>query len=226
MARVKDRQKAIQLRKQGKTYSEIRRELDVPKSTLSNWLSNYPLNDEELEYLERTIRRNKELAIERYRLTTQRKREARLKEFYNEEKKRWLRLSKKELYLSGLFLYWGEGNKGLKSSVSLNNTDPKVIKFYLYWLTQILKIPKKKIKVYVHLYSDMDIKKELNFWSKNLKIPLNQFGNPYIKKSQRVNIDHKGFGHGTCGLIVNNVRLKERIIMGLEAIADYYSEKV
>ena len=62
------------------------------------------------------------------------KREKRLKKCYKKEKKRWLSFSKRELYIAGLFLYWGEGLKLLKSSISLNNTDPKVIKFYLYWL--------------------------------------------------------------------------------------------
>lgn len=226
MARIKDRQKAIELRKQGKTYSEIRRKLRIPKSTLSNWLSKYPLTREQLELLEKTIKRNKDLAVERCRLTKQKKREMRLKRLYQEGRKRLLPLPKGQFYLSGLLLYWGEGSKSLRSAISLNNTDPKVVKFYLYWLTKALKIPKNKIKVYVHLYSDMDIQKSLEFWSKELKISLNQFNKPYIKKSKRVDIDHKGFGHGTCTLAVHDVRLRERIMMEINAIADYYSEKI
>jgi hypothetical protein len=226
MARIKDRQRVVHLRKQGKTYSEIRRELNVPKSTLSDWLSNYPLNQEELRRLKATIKKNRDLAVERCRLTKQKKREARLRKLYKREKKRLLPLSKKGLFLSGLFLYWGEGVKGLKSSVSLNNTDPKVVKFYLFWLITVFMIPKSKIRVYVHLYSDMDVSKELHFWSRELKIPLSQFGRPYIKESKRADIDHKGFGHGTCALVINDVRLKEKIMMGIEAVADYYSEKV
>jgi len=226
MARIKDRQKAIELRKQGKTYSEIKRKLGIPKSTLSNWLSRYPLTEKQLKLLEKTVRRNKEIGVERCRLTKQRKRDLRIKSFYEEERKKFIPLSRRELYLAGLFLYWGEGTKGLKFPISLNNTDPKVVKFYLYWLTRILKVPTKKIKVYIHLYSDMDIDKELRFWSRELKIPLKQFVRPYIKQSKRADIDHKGFGHGTCALVVNNVRLKERVMMGIETIADYYSTKI
>lgn len=226
MARWKDRQKAIDLRKRGCTYSEIKRKLGLSKSTLSNWLSNCHLTEEELGRLQKAIDRSKDLAIERCRLTKQRKRDTRLESLYQEEKERWLSLSKRELYLSGLFLYWGEGAKSLKGSLSLNNTDPKVVKFYLYWLTEVLKISRDKIKVYVHLYSDMDIERELDFWSRGLKIPRQQFNNPYIKRNKRVGIDHKGFGHGTCALTVNNVRLKERVMMGLRAVADYYGERV
>lgn len=225
MARKKDRQTVIKLRKLGKTYSEIRRIINVPKSTVSDWLRNYSLTEKELKLLQRTIKRNKDIAIERCRITKQKKREKRLFSYYESQKRKLLPISRKSLYLAGLFLYWGEGNKSLKNSVSLNNTDPKVIIFYLYWLRKILKIPKNKIKVLLHLYSDMNQKAELNFWKNKLKIPLSQFNKPYIKQSKRADIDQKGFGHGTCCLQAHNVRLKEKIMMSIEAIADYYSKK-
>jgi transcriptional regulator with XRE-family HTH domain len=223
MAKIKKRQKALELRiKKKMSYSQIKKILGVSKSTLSYWLRNYPLSKERI----RELRDWSEVRIEKFRQTMKVKREKRLKRLYEEEKRIWLPFLKRELYVAGLFLYWGEGVKALKSSVSLNNTDPKVVKFYLYWITKALKIPKRKIKVYVHLYSDMDINKALNFWSKELKIPLSQFNKPYVKSSKKANIDHRGFGHGTCGLIVNDVRLKEKIMMGIEAVADYYSGKI
>jgi len=225
MARKIDRQKVIKLRKQGKTYSEIRRIINIPKSTISDWLINYPLTEKELKLLQKTIKKNKDIAIERCRITKQKKREKRLSECYQEQKRKLLPISKKSLYLAGLLLYWGEGNKSLKGSLSLNNTDPKVILFYLFWLLKILKVPKNKIKVHLHLYNDMNESKEIIFWNKVLKISISQFTKPYIKQTKKSNIDQKGFGHGTCSLIVNNIRLKEKILMGIKAIADYYSKK-
>lgn len=222
---VKHRQ-AIELRKLGKTYSEIKNELNVPKSTLSNWLKDIDLSDKQLAELTRFIKKKKFLAVEKTRKTKQLKRGLRLKNIYNQEKNTLLPLSKKELFVSGLFLYWGEGNKHLQSAVSINNTDPQVLKFSLYWLTQGLDVPKEKIKVFLHLYSDMDKEKELAFWSSELNLPLSQFNNPYIKETKRADLDQKGFGHGTCGLSVNDVRLKEKIILGIKSIADYYSEKL
>jgi transposase-like protein len=43
MSKIIDRQRAIELRQQDKTYNEIKRELSVSKSTLSSWLSEFPL---------------------------------------------------------------------------------------------------------------------------------------------------------------------------------------
>jgi len=226
MARFKDRQKAIELRELGKTYTEIRKELNISKSTLSDWLSKYPLENKVLVILQKKKEHSRQLAIEKTRIVKKKKREARLKSMYVYERKYWRRISKRELEIAGLFLYWGEGNKRVNGSVSLNNTDPAVMKFTFYWIINSLKVSKDKIKVDLHLYKDMDIKKEMEYWSRELKIPLSQFRKPYIKKSVRADIDQKGFGHGTCTLVVNDVRLKEKIMMGIKSIADFYGEKI
>ncbi len=223
MARVKDRQKALELRlKKKMSYSQIKKTLGVSKSTLSYWLRDYPLSKKRIDEL----RGQNETRIEKYRKTMRKKREERLRRYCREEKRKWLPLSKREFFIAGLFLYWGEGGKAIRHTVSLNNTDPQVMKFILHWLIEALEIPEKKIRVYLHLYSDMDVKEEMKFWSNELKIPLSRFNKPYIKKSKKADIDHRGFGHGTCGLLVHDTRLKERILMGIKAIADYYGEMI
>ncbi len=226
MAKIIDRQKAIKLRKQGKTYGQIREELGINKSTLSDWLSKYPLSKEQLALLGHNRAHSRQVAIEKTTITKRKKRQSRIQSAYEEQKKYWVYLSQKELEIAGLFLYWGEGSKRLNGSVFINNTDPSVLRFALYWYIKGLHIPKEKIKVDLHLYSDMNIKEEIAFWSKTLNMSLSQFRKPYIKKSTRINIDHKGYGHGTCGLNVNDVLLKEKIMMGIKAISDYYALKL
>lgn len=221
MAKTELRRRAIELRRMRKSYSQIKSELGVSKSTLSIWLRNYPLTAEEIN----ALRGRSEIRIERYRKTMQQKKERRLQSYYDEEKKKWLPFSKKELVIAGLFLYWGEGNKSQRNTLSINNTDPRVIKFALYWVMNGLNIPKERIQVFLHLYSDMNEIEEKDYWSKELHIPLDQFAKPYIKKSKRIDLDHKGFGHGTCGIRVFDTVLKEKVLMGLDAIADYYEDK-
>lgn len=223
MARIKDRQKAIELRKKGKTYSQIKNELKIPKSTLSDWLQDFPLTEEQINELNKNKKLSKQIAIEKTIIVKKNKREKRLKDTYIREKHNWKRLTQKELVLAGLFLYWGEGKKGMNGQVSINNTDPNVIRFALNWYINGLYVPKEKIRIDLHLYNDMNLTNELNYWSDLLNIPLAQFFKPYVKQSSRININQKGFGHGTCGLVVNNVLLKEKIMMSIKAISDYYS---
>ena len=220
MARFKDRERSLELRKQGMSYSQIKRIIGVNKSTLSGWLKDYPLSKERIKEL----RDWNEQRIERCRETKRVKKEARLNGFYKEQKETIFPLDKKELYLAGLFLYWGEGSKNSEAKLSVSNTDPSVIKFFIYWLTKYLKVPRSKLKVYLQLYADMDIENEKSFWSITLNIPLNQFSKPYIKNTPSTRINHKGgFGHGTCNLGIGDARLSEKILMAIKSISDKYA---
>jgi len=191
----------------------------VSKSTLSVWLRNYPLPEQRI----RELRDWNEQRIEKCRETKRRKKEKRLKGFYFEQKKFIFPLNKRELSLAGLFLYWGERSKTHSATLTISNTDPSLIKFYIIWLEKSLNVPKEKLGVLLHLYKDMDIKTEMKFWSETLSIPLNQFRKPYIKKTNSMRINHKGgFGHGTCNVSVGDARLSEKILMALQAISDRY----
>lgn len=219
MARFQDRQKALTLKKQGKSYSQIKKILRVSKSTLSYWLREYPLSKKRI----RLLRDCNEKRIEKFRETMRKKKEKRLEETYKIQKKLILPLDKRDIFIAGLFLYWGEGTKCRKDGLSLSNSDPAIIKFFIHWLDKNLKIPKNKMRVELHLYRDMNINKEIKFWSKVLKITRSQFTRPYVKETSRKGINHKGsFGHGTCNVRINNTLLAEKVFMSLKAISDYY----
>ncbi len=219
MAKFLLRRQALELRRLGKSYGQIRTELGVSKSTLSVWLRKYPLSQEQIRLL-----RDGESRIEKFRQTMQLKQEARWLVYYNDAKQAILPFTKRELFLAGLFLYWGEGGKTERGVVTISNTDPAVLKFSLHWMRKALDVPKEKIQVLLHLYDDMVVDEAVDFWSKSLNIPRSQFAKPYIKKSKRTDLDYKGHGHGTCLLRVSNTEIKGRILMSIKAAADY-SEK-
>jgi len=219
MARLRDHEKTLTLRKQGMSYSQIRSIIKVSKSTLSLWLKNYPLSKERIKEL----RAFSERRIERFRETVRQKREKRLTETYQTQKQLILPLSNRELFIAGLLLYWGEGTKCRRDGLSISNNDPSVIRFFIYWLKKSLAIPKKKIRILLHLYNDTNINNELNYWSKILRTPLRQFNRSYIKKTPSTRINHKGgFGHGTCNVRINSVPLAEKIFMSLKVISNKY----
>ncbi len=222
MARREEKQKALEMRKKEMSYSQIKSALGISKSTLSGWLKDYPLTDKRIREL-----RDCEQKIEKCRETKRKKKEARLSIFYKEEKEKIFPVGKKELYLAGLFLYWGEGAKSfLSGKLMVSNTDPAVIKFFMYWLKNSLGISKERMKIQLHLYSDMNIDKEISFWAETLKVDKKQFIRPYIKDSLSSKINHKGsFGHGTCNLGVSDARLCERVLTALKVVSDYYIKK-
>lgn len=222
MTKINELRKAISFRKEGKSYSQIKKELKISKSTLSRWLRKIPLTAIQIENLQN---RNQE-RIEKFIQTMRLKREKRLNQYYVKEKVKLLPLSSNELYLSGIFLYWGEGNKTSRSSISLSNSDPEVLKFTIFWMIRSLNIKKENIKIYLHLYNDMNVKNEINYWSNQLNINLNNFSKPYIKKTHKIFIDQKGFGHGTCTVVYNNTVLKETLLMSIKVLSDFFGGKM
>jgi hypothetical protein len=216
MARKLDKQKAIVLRGKGYSYSQIKQKLGISKSTLSGWLYDMPLSEKRI----RELRDFNPRRIERYRNTVRKKKEDRLKEVYKKVKKDIGVFSEREIFLLGLFLYWGEGTKSANCSTQLTNTNPAMINFFIKWL-KLLGVNKKDLKVKLHLYSDMKINESINFWSKKINVPINQFKKPYIKKTKLKSITYKnGFGNGTCCVIFENRDMWEYIIMSLKYISD------
>lgn len=224
MAHTLLREKATQLKLQGFTYGQIKRELGIAKATLSGWLSHYPLTEERLKTVLIERDHNRDIAGERYRNTQREKRLKRLQETYNLQKNNLLPLSEKELFIAGIFLYWGEGGKH-KGQLSVSNTNPNVLKFVLFWMTHVLKVPLGKIKANLHLYKDMDVEETINYWARTLNLPKEQFSKPYIKKSNRADLTYKSFGYGTCRLYHCSVLLCEQVAMSIKAISDTYGTK-
>ena len=129
MRRSIEKEKARNLRIQGHSYSMIKTELGISKSTLSGWLKDLPLSDKRISELQS----NSEIRIEKNRITKQNKKDARRKLVY--EKVAYdIENSKDPEFVAGFYLYWGEGTKTAEYTVALTNTDPAIIKCFVTWL--------------------------------------------------------------------------------------------
>ncbi|MBU6389017.1 hypothetical protein KGQ71_00715 [Patescibacteria group bacterium] len=118
--------------------AEIRTRIGVPKSTLSYWLKDYPLNLEEIAGIRKLAWRKGEVGREKYRKIQRQAKEREKQTIYLEEKKRLSPLSKESLYIAGLALYLAEGDKKNDTRLVLANTDIKVLKFFITWLQLFL----------------------------------------------------------------------------------------
>lgn len=216
MARKKDKQKAIAMRKKGMSYSQIKEKLQMSKSTLSGWLYDMPLSAKRI----RELQADSPIRIEKYRNTMRAKREAKNRIAYQSIAKKIGAISNREFLIAGLFLYWAEGSKTKTFSIGLTNTNPTMLILFIRWL-RFFNVPKSKLKIHLHLYSDMNIKKQIHFWSKTLDIPISQFRKPYIKKTKLSSITYtNGFGQGTCSVIVENGSISAQVMMGIQYIQD------
>lgn len=210
MARTKDRENAIKLRKQGMSYSQIKQQLGISKSTLSGWLRDLPLSDERL----RELRDHSEIRIEKARATKLKNKLDRRKAVYKTVA-RDIEKSKNNLFVGGFYLYWGEGTKSAEYTVSLTNSDPAIVSCFLQWL-EVLGIPRTACRAKLHLYLDQDEKQLIKFWETVTQIPRKNFYKTYVKKSQLVDKTYKVmFINGTCVIMYHNRDVYEYVMEGI-----------
>lgn len=80
-------------------------------------------------------------------------------------------------------LYWSSGAKYPSSNfVAFSNSDPRLVKTFLYLLRATFKISEPRIKIHLQLYQTQDQKRMTGFWSKLLSIPEKQFYPPTIHR--------------------------------------------
>ena len=124
-------------------------------------------------------------------------------------------------------LYLGEGDKKNNTRISLANTDSGIIKFFVKWLIEFLNVNKKEIKIQLHLYENMNIEKEREFWKDKLGFQKNQFYKPWITKLKKASFSYKeSFRHGTCSLYVLGVEKKRELMVAIQAFLDRYMKNI
>lgn len=208
-------------RARGKSYSEITRRFNVPKSTLSTWLNKkykgLYSREKQLKHLANArplalaaIQRR----IERENSFIQEKVAMELKTYPLGE----IGLQKSILAA----LYWAEGAKHAKvSGLNFANTDPKMIKLFASLMRKCYVIDEKRFRVRLYLHYYHHIKKVRRFWSKLLDIPTVQFNKVYIKKRSKTKRFRKNF-MGICFLKYSDSRIRKELLMLTEQIYGNY----
>jgi len=209
------KQKAIEMRLKFMSYSQIKEELGISKSTLSGWLRDMPLSDERINEL----RANSPQRIERYRNTMKKKDDAKKEAAYEKISKMLGKFSDREILIAGLFLYWAEGGKTRTAAVDLTNTNPDMLVFFIDWL-KLFGVKRSALKAKIHIYSDMNVERQINFWAKKLRLNKSQFYKPYVKTSKFSSITYKnGFGQGTCNVMASGREISDLVLMGIKYIS-------
>jgi len=202
--KLKEKIEAIYLRKLGKSYSEIRRQINVSRSTLSLWLRDIELTPEQKAQL-----RGRQKSRYEGAKANQRKRIEKTKKIIGESQKEAKLFLKNPLFPMGLMLYWAEGTKR-DEQINFSNSDPRMIKFMMLWFRKICKVPEKKfrIKLYIHtLHCRKDIEE---YWSKLTNIPRNQFHKTQIKPTSLEYRKNRLY-NGTCAIRISNKDLFRKI---------------
>jgi len=187
MANTLKKNKALSLRRRGRSITEISDKLNIPKSTIGVWCRNLKLGKKQIERLakrqESGSYKGRMKFLERIRsnrlLQTKKLRQEGLSDVKN--------ISRRDLFVSGIAMYLSEGATSESSEeVSFTNSDFRTVLFMKKWFSNICKISNDRFIIQIRinkLHKDR-INSVENYWSKMINVPLSQFTKTILIKSK------------------------------------------
>lgn len=191
ITKLKEKGRAVYLRRRGFSYSEILKEVSVAKSTLSLWLKSVGLSKRQKQRLTE----KKLAAMKRGWETVHRLRMERWNEIKTQASQEIKKLSKKERWLLGTSLYWAEGAKEKEHSgatgIKFSNSDVFMILIFRQWLKEFFGLASESIKYELYIHDGANWKAARNFWASKLNISINKiriYFKPRNPKPRRKNL--------------------------------------
>lgn len=213
--------KAIELRKKGLSYGDIKKKINVSKGTLSFWLKDVLLTEEQRAKLY-----TKQVSI--LSRGPQSQKERRLREVNKilgeAEKEIKIPLSEETFRLFGAALYWAEGRKS--RDFEITNSDPNLIILIVKWFCKVFGILPDRLSARLNIYpqqNDLEIKK---FWADLTEIPLKNFGKSYVKPLNK-NYKKNNLYYGTIKIRVQKgIDMRHRVYGWIRAVLKEFNEKI
>lgn len=219
MARYKERIMARKMRKNGISIDIIARKLDVSKSSVSLWCRDIILTLEQSEILAK----NKGIShMNGRRIGSETNRRKKLESIIEADEwgqKIISRVSKRDLLLVAMSLYWCEGSKtDSTSSFMLVNSDPKMVLVMKKFLVKVMNVQVDDIVcgIQINIVHKRRIKKVLIFWKKLLELRDSQMRKPYFvnTKLKKVYENHDQY-FGVCRLFVRKSKKLKYKMLGM-----------
>ena len=177
--------KIKELREKGMTYGEIKKilGLSVPKSSLSFYCKGVGVPADYQSKIKRLNIENLHKARVLAKRQQQEVRNRYLKSLYSTNQHLRNKIDDPDtakLLLTSLYL--AEGGKTQRGSLVFGNSDPKIIKLFLFLLRKAYTIDDRKFRCTVQCRADQDTERLKNFWSNITRIPTGQFYKAQVDK--------------------------------------------
>jgi len=222
IVKTAEREQARKLRREeGRSVKELAGLLGVSSSSISLWVRDIELSDEQRDALRRRMggridgsKANALRALERRRR--------------DQLEGRRLARENDVIHAAGCMLYWAEGSRD-RNAVKFTNSDPAMVAFFLYFLRRCFGVRDEQVAVACNLFADHEERqREIEqFWLTTLRVPsaslrkstVNRYSK-YSKKKRKNRLPY-----GTCRLSVYDTRLAQQIHGSIQEYAGFVREE-
>ncbi|MFZ2484554.1 MAG: hypothetical protein WAX80_02080 [Minisyncoccia bacterium] len=216
--KVKEREHARALRKEGKSMNQIISETGYSKASVSFWTRDILLTEDQRNKISQRGRSME--SIERRRASRNLNISKKRKTIIDSAKKDFSNLTAKELKLIGAMIYWGEGRKAGNWSVSLANSDPVIIRVMMKFFREVCNVPEAKFRAHIHTFEGAPVRKIEKYWAQISGVPTNQFYKTYTKPSKASLQKRNTLPYGTLDVYVHDTKLFLTIKGWIERIGE------
>ncbi|MBK5215583.1 MAG: helix-turn-helix domain-containing protein [Candidatus Pacebacteria bacterium] len=176
--------KAKKLRGKGYSINELSRILMVSKSTISKWVNNIDLSSVAIKRIENNYSKGQIASQKTIKEKTQKKNmEA---DTFALNKLKNINLQSGYSLLLCSMIYQCEGSKSIKDSITFTNSDPELMRTFLYLFRKSFHLDENKFRVLMHLHGYHNESIQKKFWSEITGISSNQFLKTFNKPSTGV----------------------------------------
>lgn len=217
------KQRAIQLRLEGKSYNEISRSLGIPKSTLSGWFSkedfSQKIRTENISVTKlkwaKSIRDFNASRADKFQ-----ERIAAEEAVFSSEIPRPEGLN---LFFLFMGIFWGEGSKKDRGQLKISNCDPALIRLAVHFLTNHFRLDRTQLRGAVHIHPNINGELSRDYWAQITGIPQQNIRCQLVISSASKGIKPKNLlPHGTFHIIVHRSSLQRQVLGWLNGLKKLY----
>jgi transcriptional regulator with XRE-family HTH domain len=211
--KTEQREWARRLRSEGKSVKEIAKEVGVSPGSVSLWVKNIALTEDQKRHLASKIG-GWRFGVSA-RLTSRNK--SKRVEWQNAGRGLAKRFAGEKTFVAGCVLYWAEGEKG-RHTVSVTNSDPDILRMFVAFVGRYFGVKCERLSVFCRYYTDLAGEGEPErWWLSQLGLPVSCLRrscvNYYPKDRLMVKrrYSHGKLKNGVCRVKFDDVEIKQML---------------
>jgi len=197
----KERLEARRMRGEGMTITKIAEELGVSKGSVSTWVRDVILTDEQVEAIK--VAKSEKHLSQLAGAAANREKHLKLRKGYQQVGREAARNGSR-LHLIGCMLYWAEGAK-TRNNINFVNSDPEMMLVWMRFLREELYVENERIRVHIHVHDAANIPVAEDYWADLLQVPHSRLGKTMVKDGSNTRLNT--LEYGVCSVRVYSTEL-------------------
>lgn len=222
--KIREKEEARRLRRNGKSLNEIVREVGVSKGSVSRWVRDIGLTEEqEVALKERNPCEPRHGVKARKKASAAwRRRWMQVRLGYQKEGRDRASKNGLDLYLAGCMLYWAEGTKN-RNQVRFSNCDPNMVFLFVRFLRECLTVESEKFKLSVNCYTGngKSVEEIEDYWLDLLVLKRGNLNKTFVDHDGRGGRGKTKHVFGCCTVAVYSSELVQQIYGAIQEYAGF-----